>query len=65
MNIIELIADALQCPDGAYDRMIAMGVQPDVIDAILALNWGDNSAELSDCDGCDEWQKYTFLVRLP
>lgn len=47
MNIIELIADALQNPEGAYDRMLGMGVQHDVIDHILALN-RDKSVEVTD-----------------
>jgi hypothetical protein len=59
MNIIELIADALETPAGAYDRMLDMGVDKGVIDAILALI-RDKSVELTDqlSNGV-----YTFWVK--
>ena len=38
MHLLEIIADAMENPEGAYDRMLEMGVQHDVIDNILALS---------------------------
>jgi hypothetical protein len=63
MNIIELIADALQTPEGAYDRMLEMGVQQQVIDHVLALN-RDKSVTITD-DFPDDGRGrcITFLVR--
>ena len=37
MNILELIADVIDEPEGAFERLSDMGVHQTVIDAILPL----------------------------
>lgn len=41
MNLLQLIADMIEAPDGAYDRLIGYGVPTQVIDGILALQRDD------------------------
>ena len=43
MNLIEIIADALTAPKGARNRLVSMGVAPEIIEAVMFLN-----AEITD-----------------
>ena len=61
MNIIKVIVDALSNPDGAYDRMLEMGVPSEVIDQVLALN-RDRNVAITDLFIEKNRQCVTFVV---
>jgi hypothetical protein len=48
MHLLKIIADVLEEPNGAWDRMLAMGVQQEVADHVLALVRLGGEVQLED-----------------